>query len=91
MEDLRHPHIAARGGRGPLQRPAASRPTGRPGRHRPKARPINEVLLDLSGTRQRYEHLRTTDASLSERARLVSVLHELRAEAFQARRAVRET
>ncbi len=78
-------HTATRIGRQSLERPARHRPTGRPDQHRPEARQINEVLVDLANSRQRYEDLRNSGAAMDERARLISMLHRLRAEAALAR------
>lgn len=87
MADLRN-HHTTRAGRNPLEKPGSGRPTGHPTWQRPQARPVSDVLRDLSETRGSYEHLRASDASLMERARLVSALHDLRAEAAEARQAM---
>ena len=50
-----------------------------------EVRHVNDVLEELSRTWQLYEDLRLDSGSLDERARLTSVLHELRAEAALAR------
>jgi hypothetical protein len=86
MADLRN-HHTTRSGRNPLERPGSGRPAGHPSRQGPQVRPINEVLGDLAKTRGSYEQLRASDAPLTERAKLISALHDLRAEAAQARRA----
>ena len=64
---------------------AAQRPATRSDARRPAQRPISEVLADLAGTRGRYEDLRISAGPLEERARLMTKLHDLRAEAFIAR------
>lgn len=68
-----------------LERPLTGRPSAGPSRRRPAARPIHEVLAELAGTRQRYEDLRLSSGCWEERARLTSLLHDLRAEASLAR------
>jgi len=85
MANRRDPHIVTRAGWFELQRPATDRPAGR---QRPQGRLIDEIVFDLAGARQQYEQLRGTNGPLVERARLVSLLHELRAEASQARRSL---
>ena len=87
MANLRDHHTTATG-HNPLERPGSDRPTGRLNRQRPPAPPIYDVLRDLAETRGSYEQLRTTNAPLAERARLVSLLHDLRAEASEARNAL---
>ena len=69
------------GRRASSTRPASGRPTGR----RSEPRGLYAVLTELARTRSSYEDLRVADGSLSERALLVSALHELRAEAAELR------
>ena len=66
-------------------RPGDRRPVARPAGRVPEARRIEAVLTDLSGARRRYEDLRRNGGSLAERAQLISVLQQLRAEASAAR------
>ncbi|MGI9647477.1 MAG: hypothetical protein ACR2OI_03055 [Acidimicrobiia bacterium] len=87
MANLRD-HHTTHPGRSPLETPTWDRSSGRPKGRGPQARPIFEVLRDLAEARGSYEQLRVGDAPLMERARLVSLLHELRAEASEARKAV---
>lgn len=42
---------------------------------------LDELFDEIAGTRARYETLRSTHGPLEERARLVSRLHALRAQA----------
>lgn len=84
MVNTRNTHTATQALRQPLERPR-TRPAGRPNGQRPEARHIHEVLEELARNRQLYEDLRGTDGPMEERARLISVLHELRAEASGAR------
>ncbi len=85
MANLDTTHTVTRNGRRHLERPANRRPAHRLSESRPSPRHITEVLFDLAHTRQSYEDLRVGSGSLDERARLLSVLHELRAEASQVR------
>lgn len=71
-----HTHIPGTG---------SQRPASRTDSRRPAVRPITEVLADLAGTRGRYEDLRISAGPLEERARLLTLLHDLRAEASIAR------
>ena len=64
----------------PARGPVATRPGSATG-----ARPVDEVLRDLSRVRGRYEDLRSNDKARLEAVRLRSRLHELRAEAAEAR------
>ncbi|MBT8216168.1 MAG: hypothetical protein KJO17_04885 [Acidimicrobiia bacterium] len=66
-------------------RPGDGRPVARPAGRVSEARRIEAVLADLSGARSRFEDLRRDEGSLEERARLISILHQLRAEASAAR------
>lgn len=76
-------HIAAIGRTGP-DRPARGSGSTRPG-SADRARPVNEVLKDLSEVRGRYEDLRAAEEGRPEVVELRSRLHELRAEAATAR------
>ncbi len=84
MVNTRNTHTATRTPRQPLERPP-TRPAIRPNGQRPKTRHIHDVLTELAQTRQLYEDLRVGAGSMNERAQLISILHELRAEASLAR------
>ncbi len=84
MVNTRNTHTATRTLRKPLERPP-TRPAGRPNGQRPEARHIHDVLTELARTRQLYEDSRLGAGSMDERAQLISILHELRAEASLAR------
>ncbi len=84
MVNTRNTHTATRTPPQPLERPP-TRPGGRPSGQRPKTRLIHDVLTELAQTRQLYEDLRVGAGSMNERAQLISILHELRAEASLAR------
>jgi hypothetical protein len=86
MVTVHVPHTTHRAGQLQSQRPAPGRPQGRSDRTRAVGRPVDAVLADLAAIRDRYETLRRVDGSFEERARLVTVLHDLRAEAAIARR-----
>ena len=88
MVNTRNTHTATRTPRQPLERPP-TRPGGRPSGQRPKTRHIHDVLTELARTRQLYEDLRVGAGSMNERAQLISILHELRAEASLARNSSR--
>lgn len=68
-----------------IARPIGRSDSRRPGTAEFKRRPFERVLEDLATTRREYEELRTSSGPLAERARLVSQLHELRAEASRIR------
>ena len=89
MVNSRNTHTASRTGRQPLERLATHRPTGRSDQQRPEVRHIDDVLVELADNRKRYEDLRNAGGPLDERARLLSMLHELRAEASLARNSSR--
>jgi hypothetical protein len=84
MVNTKNTHTANRTPRQPLERPR-TRPADRPNGQRPKARHIHDVLTELAQTRQLYEDLRHGAGPMDKRAQLISILHELRAEAFVAR------
>ena len=84
MVNTRNTHTTTRTPRQALERPP-TRPPSRPNGQRPQARHIHDVLTELAQTRQLYEDLRVGSGSMNERARLISILHELRAEASLAR------
>ncbi len=88
MVNTRNTHTATRTPRQPLERPP-TRPGGRPNGQRPKARHIHDVLTELAQTRQLYEDLRHGAGPIDKRAQLISILHELRAEASLARNSSR--
>ena len=89
MVNFRDQHTPTKAGRLAIQRTTPHRPATRTDGQRPSARPVDSVLADLAQTRRRYEDLRLSSGPLDERARLMSVLHELRAEAFLARNSSR--
>ena len=89
MVNSRNTHIAGRTSRQLLERPETHRPAGRSDRERPEVRHINDVLVELADKRKRYEDLRNAGGPMDERVRLISALHELRAEASLARNASR--
>ncbi len=81
MGNMRNIHTTTGSTRPTLDGPNFHRPGSRSDDNRPPVRLIEEVLVELSGARQRLEQLRLEAGSLSERARLISQLHNLRAEA----------
>ena len=85
MANLHESHTPGRDRTAPSVRPAHTRPAGRHDRNRSSLRPVDAVLADLAATRVRYESLRQAGGAFGERARLVSLLHELRAEAALVR------
>ncbi len=76
-------HVAA------ARRTGRDRPPTGPGATRPgsagTARPVGEVLSELSRVRGRYEDLRSNGQVRIETVQLRTRLHELRAEAATAR------
>ncbi len=76
-------HIVPSGLKGsdrPGKGPEKSRPESTPG-----SRHVYEVLRDLSRVRVQYEDVRSNEQARAETAQLHTLLHDLRAEAAQAR------